>query len=137
MSTFRDPSIVGGLRIRQDPPSSPPTLFDPSPTDPGVKIRHDAPDTARAAARSHLPRSGTARARVLLALADAPLTDDELQATLRMGPNTQRPRRVECVDAGWVRDSGRRRTTDTGHDAIVWETTDTGQAAARTIRTGQ
>lgn len=80
------------------------------------KVRHDHPDTARAAALAVAPRTGTQRRRVLERIAARPSTDDEIQRALNMNGNTERPRRVELVDGGWVRDSGLRRK-----GAIVWE----------------
>lgn len=106
-------------------------LFDLlEPVDaPAVKVRHDAPDTSRAAAKAVLPRTGTARHRVLAALAAEPRTDEELQRDLPMSANTERPRRVECVDAGWAEDSGTRRLTGAGCESIVWRVTDAGRRA--------
>jgi hypothetical protein len=37
-----------------------------------------------------------------------------------MAGSTERPRRRELEEAGWIRDSGRTRKTASGHDAIVW-----------------
>jgi hypothetical protein len=48
-------------------------------------------------------------------------TDEELQDALGMNPNTQRPRRIELVERGLVRDSGRTRKTKSGRRATVWE----------------
>lgn len=53
-------------------------------------------------------------------------TDDELRRTLsRRGvphsPSGMRSRRSELVAAGWVRDSGKRRDSDNGNPATVWE----------------
>lgn len=50
-------------------------------------------------------------------------TDEELQNQLGLNPSTQRPRRVELVEGGWVEDSKRRRNTKSGRDAVVWVTT--------------
>jgi hypothetical protein len=49
-------------------------------------------------------------------------TDDEMQIGLRMNPSTQRPRRVELVQKGFIMDSERRRPTRTGRRAVVWIT---------------
>lgn len=108
-----------------------------NPVDPAylsAKVRHDARDTSRQAAAAILPRTGTARCRVLLAIADKPSTDEELQHDLAMKNSTQCPRRIECVESGWVQDSGQRRHTSSGMEAIVWELTPEGHQAARTIR---
>ena len=82
-------------------------------------------ETSRDAAAS-LPNAGTLRALIYWYLvADAGTgnghTDEELQADLAMPPSTQRPRRVELVKAGLVRDSGRVRKTRSGRNAVVWE----------------
>ena len=98
---------------------------------PAVKLQLDARDTSRDAAARHLPRSGTARHRVLDALGrarGAGATDEELQRHLAMPANTQRPRRVELVEAGYVRASGVIRQTAGGDRAIVWTITDAGRA---------
>lgn len=98
-------------------------------TAPGTLERHDARPTSTAAARRALGASGGARARVLAAVAAEPRTDEELQGDLRMPANTQRPRRVECEEAGWLEDSGQRRPTASGADAIVWRVTSAGLLA--------
>lgn len=48
------------------------------------------------------------------------MTDEQIQIQLRMNGNTERPRRGELEEAGWVVDSGKRRTTRAGLFAIVW-----------------
>lgn len=97
-----------------------PSLFDLLRPEPG-KARRDGAPTSKLAALTVAPRTGTQRRRVLDAIATRPSTDDELQAALRMSGNTERPRRVELVDGGWIRDSGARRPSSTGADSIVWE----------------
>jgi len=47
-------------------------------------------------------------------------TDEEIQTGLRMNPSTQRPRRVELVERGLVIDSGKKRLTNSGRQAVVW-----------------
>jgi hypothetical protein len=47
-------------------------------------------------------------------------TDHELVAALGMLPDTLRARRVELKDRGLIRDSGRRRKTPRGRQAVVW-----------------
>lgn len=95
---------------------------------PGL-VRHDHPDTSREAARKFTAQSGTARRRVFDALHAAGgdgMTDEELQRHLGMGGNTERPRRIELVDAGMVADSGRRRPTNSDSRGIVWTVTSRG-----------
>jgi hypothetical protein len=97
------------------------------------KARADHPDTSRKAALDALPRTGTQRSEVLRVVAHAAriglvgLTDVEVQNVLDMVPNTERPRRVELVDGGWLRDSGKRRAHN-GRDHIVWTLTEKGLA---------
>lgn len=91
-----------------------PSLFDPKP---GM-VRRDAPDTSRAAAKAVMPRTGTQRRRVLdyiIGCGEHGATDLELQNALGLSGNSERPRRVELVDAELIVDAGRRRR---GH--IVW-----------------
>lgn len=89
-------------------------------------------DTERAAAELVTPRTGTQRARVLDYIGEAGqrgATDEEVAAGLGMLANTERPRRVELEEGGWVRDSGRRRDTASGTAAVVWELTIVGRSA--------
>ncbi len=91
--------------------------------------------TSRKAAANALGKSGTNRYRVMLTIANTgPVgaTDDELQAILKMSVNTQRPRRVELVKAGYVKASGYERyVRETDNTAIVWVATPEGLAALR------
>lgn len=48
------------------------------------------------------------------------VTDEDIQSMLGMGANTQRPRRRELVLARRVKDSGKRRMTNSGRQATVW-----------------
>jgi hypothetical protein len=79
-------------------------------------------ETSRAAAEHIEPRSGTLRAVVLRCLrTDGPMTDEDLQIATGMGESTERPRRVELVRAGLVRDSGQRCEVMSGRLAVLWE----------------
>ncbi len=80
-------------------------------------------DTSREAARLATPNAGTYRRMVLEALRDATegLTDLELQERTGLEGSTERPRRIELVTAGVVRDSGTKRKTPSGRAATVWE----------------
>ena len=82
-------------------------------------------DTSIAASLFIAPRAHTLRADVLALLCAAPegLSDEQIQHALDMAPNTERPRRKELVDGGFVRDSDRRITNDNGLVVIVWEAT--------------
>jgi hypothetical protein len=80
-------------------------------------------ETSLEAAIAAEPRAGTQRRRVLDLLREYPVTglaDHEMQNLLGMNPSTQRPRRIELVEAGLVKDSGRHRLTDSGKRAVVW-----------------
>lgn len=88
-----------------------------------VKLPSNPTDTQSEAAARELPRSGTARRWVFDLLSNAGMkgaTDEEMQFLLKMNPNTQRPRRKELVEMGWVFDTGARRKTASGSRAIVW-----------------
>ena len=47
-------------------------------------------------------------------------TDEEVQYALQLPGNTKRPRRIELGLSGHVYDSGKRRSTRAGRDAVVW-----------------
>ena len=79
--------------------------------------------TSRVAAVEAVPLTGGKRREVyefIRACEDFGATDDEIQNALEMNPSTQRPRRVELVDQGLVRDSGATRQTRWGRAAVVW-----------------
>lgn len=68
------------------------------------KYRMDGPATSRATARTIAVKSGSQRALVLLALyRGGDQTDFELQGRLKLAASSERPRRGELVDAGFVR----------------------------------
>ena len=79
--------------------------------------------TSKAAALSAEPSSGTKRGLLLAFLRGrgaTGATDEEMQFLVPMNPNTQRPRRVELVQGGFIEDSHRTRPTLGGDDAVVW-----------------
>lgn len=113
------------------------------------QYRAGQPETAKAAALAVKPRSGSQRARVLLALAaagDAGLTDYELAqragirrmhtaGTRRLELNGPRdggtyPVLVEAVE-------GTTRPTDTDTQAQVWRLTDAGHRVAAAVEAGE
>ena len=59
--------------------------------------------------------------KVFDCLNDSPKTDEEVQLALGMKGNSVRPRRKRLELRGLVRDSGARRKTSSGRNAIVWE----------------
>lgn len=106
-------------------------LSDPSRS--GVHVRHDARPTSASAASMAFPRSGTQRMRVLAAISarHGGATDDDVIASTGMLHQSVGPRRLELERGGWIEDSGRRRKTRMGNDAIVWELTDLARARLR------
>lgn len=120
--------------FRPDRPWTPPPAHEHSPEvaadlarvdELHVYVAENARPTSLKAAAAVYPRTGTQRRRVMDAIADATrrghggATDPEIQRHLDMSPNTERPRRLELVEQGFVADSGRVRV-ENGHDHIVW-----------------
>lgn len=80
-------------------------------------------ETSVAAAEAIKPDKESLRRHLLEWLQERGLTgatDEEAQDALGMDGNTERPRRRECEDAGLVRDSGTKRRTRSGREAVVW-----------------
>ena len=85
-----------------------------------------AAPTQREAAILAYPRTGTQRRRILdflIGAGEHGATDEEMQKALDMNPSTQRPRRVELVEGGWVERTDRRRRTSSKTPAAVWRVT--------------
>ena len=82
-------------------------------------------ETSEAAAEAIEPTAGSLRAVVLDWLRANPSgwTDDEMQVALNMNPSTQRPRRIELIASGHVYDSGKKRATRSGRNAVIWKST--------------
>ena len=78
--------------------------------------------TSIAAAEKIAPKRLILQAQVLQYLRGFPdgLTDLEMQEGLDLEGSTQRPRRVELVEQGKVKDSGTTRKTKKGRAATVW-----------------
>ena len=49
-----------------------------------------------------------------------PCSDDDIQQGLSINPSTERPRRIELVKLGLVRDSGQQGKTRSGRDCTLW-----------------
>ncbi len=100
------------------------TDLRPDPEHLGTTTGKKHPETShQAAMRAHL-RSGTQRKTVLNLLKNAHpdgYIDEQMVQILGMNPNSQRPRRVELVEDGWIIDSGLRRLTSYNEEAIVWQ----------------
>lgn len=93
---------------------------------PGL-IRTDARATSRAAGEGVAPRRGTHAWKVLCSLAAHPggQTDLEIQFETGIPANTERPRRKELADGGFVRATTRTREHN-GTDWTVWELSERG-----------
>jgi len=50
----------------------------------------------------------------------SPVSDEEIQDYLCMNPSTERPRRIELVKLGLVRDSGQQGKTRSGRACTLW-----------------
>ena len=119
--------------------SAPDTLFL---EDAAGRLHPADPWTSKAAARAIAPAAGTARYRVLDALAsvDFGLTDYELAGRLNMLPTAAGTRRKELADAGAVElvigldGKPLRRPTDTGRGAKVYTLTAAGREALQAAR---
>lgn len=104
-----------------------------------------APETSGAAARAIRTRSGSQRHRILRELVDAgPLADWMIQHRLGLLANSERPRRLELMEAGYVRaatgdtdEALTRKDPKTGHACQVWEVTTAGRVALDRLNAGQ
>ena len=79
--------------------------------------------TSRDAAKRMRPNAGTLRAMVrnyIVLQGSHGATDLEIQKALGLSGDTERPRRIELWNAGFILDSGESRMTDSGLAAIVW-----------------
>jgi hypothetical protein len=85
-----------------------------------VVIAREAKQTSVDAALKVKPKTGKKRARVHAYLMGRPATDEEIETALNMSGNTVRPTRGTLVKDGHVIDSGIRRLTRAGNEAIVW-----------------
>jgi predicted HTH transcriptional regulator len=78
-------------------------------------------ETSRKAAERALPRTGTQRHRIWsLMRENAGLTADEVNEATGISPNTINPTIRGLVLDNWLEDSGQRRVTRSGNEAIVW-----------------
>ena len=99
-----------------------PELSDAGADAEGASHAH-GPETERGAAYRNMPRSGSQRLRVLECLhaaGERGRTDQEMEEILELKRPSPGSRRGELVQGGWVKDSGRRRSTDLGSSAVVW-----------------
>jgi len=90
-----------------------------------TRHRNDDPDTSVEAAQSVSPRIRDLQQKVLRFARERPdgFTDRDLEAHFQNSGSTYRTRRSELTEAGYIRDSGERRTygeNGTGRRHIIW-----------------
>lgn len=88
-----------------------------------VRTRHDAPETSHLAAAAEKMRVGSTRYdiyRCILLKTTEGLTDEELEGILGKKHQTVSAARNTLMNDGLIVDSGQRRKTTSGHEAIVW-----------------
>lgn len=93
-----------------------------------------APVTSHAAARFVASEAPSLQARIIQdlwnsAYRNTGLTVAELEYRLGRKHETVSARVNELANAGWIRDSGHTRKTDTGRQAVVWMLTAAGEQA--------
>ena len=104
----------------------------------------NSPDTSVAAAHLAISRQGSVRHRIIAELyADhhtleryagpQGITDDAIERRLRIAHSTASSARNWLVNAGWLHDSGFRRKTAAGRNAIVWALTPAALAHLRSL----
>jgi hypothetical protein len=86
-------------------------------------LQREPRDTSRAALYATMPRTGTQRWEALLYIRDqgergATHEEIRLRFDWSYSASTTRPQELEMGE--WIEDSGRRRRTTRGQDAIVW-----------------
>ena len=88
-----------------------------------VGLPHSGTDTSREAAERMVPGASVQAARVFQFISKCGregATDHEVQTELGMTGDSERPRRWSLQRAGLIRDSGQRRKSPAGRQAIVW-----------------
>ncbi len=95
-----------------------------------AKVRRNDPGTSFQAAIGQSPKATSRLYGAIYAILTAqPMTDDRLlfymgRSSVPHTPSGVRSRRNELVEAGWVRDSGKKAPSDAGQPSIVWEAVD-------------
>lgn len=89
------------------------------------KVRSDADTTSQDAGKAIGVKTGTQRHAVLSALGVEDSTDYEIQRVTGLDQNSERPRRGELVDGGFVQATDRTKR-HRGQDWRVWEATQAG-----------
>lgn len=80
-------------------------------------------NTSKQAAKDIIPHLGCLQHKVysLIALSGARgLTDIEIETESDLKGSTIRPRRIELLNKGLIKDSGKTRKTPSGRSATVW-----------------
>lgn len=99
------------------------TFWNVDPVSADFPVPFGPRDTSEAAAKAIAERVPALRQKVYDFIASKGLggaTDEEVCDALKMIGSTERPRRIELVEAGKVVESGQRRPTKSGRQAIVW-----------------
>ena len=89
----------------------------------GASTPHSGSATSKAAAEAIRPEAATLSAEVfgfIISTGERGATDHEQQTALGIDGNTQRPRRRALQQRGLIIDSGHRRKTPSGREAVVW-----------------
>jgi len=88
-----------------------------------VRVGRNHPDTSHRAAQKALPNSGTKKKIIydlIVASGMFGVCDHEIEETLGWTHQTASSSRNALMNDGWVIDSGHRRATKQGNDAIAW-----------------
>jgi hypothetical protein len=90
-----------------------------------VSISRNAPETSRAAAMKRLPKTGTKRQITYDLIKKYPegLCDHEIEAITGWAHQSASSVRNSLMRDGLITDSGLRRPTPAGNDAIAWKVT--------------
>jgi hypothetical protein len=88
-----------------------------------LDIGANHPDTSHRMRERKVGKTGTQRRRIYdlaLSRGDGGLTDDEVEVHLGLLHQSASAARNSLMKDGWLHDSGRRRLTRSGEQAIVW-----------------
>jgi uncharacterized Zn finger protein (UPF0148 family) len=88
-----------------------------------VRVGRNHPDTSQRAAQKAEPKSGTKKKVIYDLIVDSGMfgmCDHEIEKALGWTHQTASASRNTLMNDGWVIDSGHRRATDQGNDAIAW-----------------
>jgi predicted transcriptional regulator len=86
-------------------------------------VGRNHPDTSHKAAQKALPNSGTKKKIIydlIVASGMFGVCDHEIEESLGWTHQTASSSRNALMNDGWVIDSGHRRATKQGNDAIAW-----------------